>query len=615
MKKRNILWCMALALGLVGCYDLDKTPQGVLSTAEPFRTIGEIENYVNRNYETGVRGQGFMAGGGGGMAGADVNSDDMASAAANTRLMGQLSVRNGGSLFNNYYNIRTINYLLENCGECQGKGTDPYNQLIGEAYYFRAWYYYTMVIDYGEVAWVDKPIDPKLELLMLPRESRTFMADKILADLDMAISLLGERSSSASMRIHKDVARALKSEVALFEATWEKYHYAKEKNQAEKFYDTTLGEAELMAKIDNYLNQAIQAAEEVRQRGVWKIYNTGNVNNDYRVIFETADLTNNPEILWFKMYDGEQVGNSVTRYLNTGGGNIGVTAALVDDYLTIDGRPFVGEEKMEAKRTYPNELLPTVRDPRLAQTVALPGQRMQPEGANAFVVGFPALAGNGTAFGTNVTGYVMLKHVQIDYTGDYLSEYKGSTPAIQFRYADVLLNYAEALAEKNGVANASKIIEVLHPLRERAGMPDVDFDREYNTASDYPFRNLDKYIQAVRRERRVEKALEGRRLFDVLRWAVADELIIGQRARGALFIGSNLPGQYGSELKYDQASGNNLFLTGNSGDAERYILPVPPTTMPQGWQFKSNRDYLLPLNENMVNIMEGLWKQNPGWLQ
>ena len=160
---------------------------------------------------------------------------------------------------------------------------------------------------------------------------------------------------------------------------------------------------------------------------------------------------------------------------------------------------------------------------------------MKPDAAgNPYVVGFPSLAGDGSAFGTNMTGYVMLKHVQIDYTGDYISEYKGSTPAIQFRYADVLLNYAEALAEKNGAANAGKIIEILHPLRERAGMPDIDFDREYNTSAEYPFRNLDKYIQAVRRERRVEKALEGRRVFDIMRWAAAEELIIGNRAHQTL---------------------------------------------------------------------------------
>ena len=414
------------------------------------------------------------------------------------------------------------------------------------------------------------------------------------------------------MRIHRDVARALKSEIALYAATWEKYHYMKEKNQPEKFYDTALTEAELMAKIDSYLEQSIAAAEAIRQRGVWKIYNTGNVNNDYRVIFETANLGNNPEILWFKMYDGDQVGNSVTRYLNTGGGGIGITANLVDDYLTIDGRPFVGEEKMAAKRNYPNELLPTVRDPRLSQTVALPGQRLQPESPTAYVVSWPALAGDGTAFGTNLTGYVMLKHIQIDYSGDYISEYKGSTPSIQFRYADVLLNYAEALAEQDGAANAGKIIEILQPLRDRAGMPGVDFDREYNTSADYPFKNLNKYVQAVRRERHVEKALEGRRLFDIQRWAAADELIIGRRPQGALFIGSNLPEHY-TTLKYDQPNNNNLYLSGTAGDAERYILPVPPSSMPDGWQFKPNRDYLLPIKESMINLMDGLWPQNPGW--
>ena len=546
------------------------------------------------------------------MAGNDVNSDDMSGSTANTRLMGQLSVANGGSLYDFYYNIRAVNFLLENSQNCDAVGTTAYNQLIGEAHYFRAWYYYAMITEYGEAPWVEKPIDPKIELLMLPRDNRTFIIDKILADLDAAITLMGEQNSSAGMRIHRDVARALKSEIALYAATWEKYHYMKEKNQPEKFYDTTLTEAELMAKIDSYLEQSIAAAEAIRQRGVWKIYNTGNVNNDYRVIFETANLGNNPEILWFKMYDGDQVGNSVTRYLNTGGGGIGITANLVDDYLTIDGRPFVGEEKMAAKRNYPNELLPTVRDPRLSQTVALPGQRLQPESPTAYVVSWPALAGDGTAFGTNLTGYVMLKHIQIDYSGDYISEYKGSTPSIQFRYADVLLNYAEALAEQDGAANARKIIEILQPLRDRAGMPGVDFDREYNTSADYPFKNLNKYVQAVRRERHVEKALEGRRLFDIQRWAAADELIIGRRPQGALFIGSNLPEHY-TTLKYDQPNNNNLYLSGTAGDAERYILPVPPSSMPDGWQFKPNRDYLLPIKESMINLMDGLWPQNPGW--
>ena len=67
MKKINILLAMAFSFGLAGCYDLDKMPEGVLSTAEPFQSVGEIRNYVDRYYESGLIGQGFMAGGGGGM--------------------------------------------------------------------------------------------------------------------------------------------------------------------------------------------------------------------------------------------------------------------------------------------------------------------------------------------------------------------------------------------------------------------------------------------------------------------------------------------------------------------------------------------------------------------
>ena len=54
-----------------------------------------------------------------------------------------------------------------------------------------------------------------------------------------------------------------------------------------------------------------------------------------------------------------------------------------------------------------------------------------------------------------------------------------------------------------------------------------------------------------------------------------------------------------------------MFLTGSPDDAERYILPVPPSTMPNGWQFKPNRDYLLPIQERMINVMDGMWEQNP----
>ena len=600
MKKRHIFLGLALMLSLNACYDLDKEPEGVLSTATPFTSTGEMRNYLDQFYETAVRGQGFAAGGGSGIAGNDVNSDNMASSSVNSRLAGETALSSASAL-SDYTRIRNINFFLNNLDNCTEKGSATYNQYVGEGYYFRAWYYYQMFINYGALSWVETPLDPSIEALKLPRESRTVIADHILADLDKAISYLGEKNNSSSMRIHKDVARALKSEVALFEGTWEKYHKA----ENDAFYDKSVTDE----KIKNYFTQAAAAAKEVMDRGVWRIYNTGNPLNDYRQLFQIADLSSNSEVLWFKMYDGDQIGNNVNRYLNMGGGSAGVTASLVDDYLTIDGRPFIGEEQIEAKKVWGNELLPTVRDPRLAQTVCIPGQVLRPDQGGYTL---PPLVASG--YHQNTTGYSLLKHVQIDYTGNLDAEFKGATPAIQFRYADVLLNYAEALAELDGKGNADKIINALQPLRDRVGMPAVDFDREYNQDPDYPFNGLDKYIQAVRRERRIEKACEGRRLEDILRWAAADELIVGKWAKGALFVGSNLEEYEGySALKYDQAADNNFYLTGKPGDALRYIIPVNPNNYPNGWQFKLDRNYLLPIQQRMITLTENLWEQNPGW--
>lgn len=610
MKKRNIFLGLALMICCTACYDLDKYPEGVLSTTAPFSSTGEMKNYLDQFYQTGetykdgLRAQGFSAGGGSDIAGADTHSDNMSASSVSTRLAGETSLSSAVKL-NEYTAIRNLNFMLCNLDNCVEKGSPAFDQYVGEAYYFRAWFYYKMFVNYGPLTWLSAPLDPSEELMQLPRNNRTAVADSILADLDKAIRYLNAQDNSSTMRVHKDVARALKSEVALFEGTWEKYHKA----EGDKFYDPSVTDDQ----IKGYFTQAITAAKEVMERGVWQIYSAGNTLNDYRQMFQTTDLSANPEVLWFKMYDGDQVGNNVNRYLNQGGGGAGVTASLVDDYLTADGKPFVGANRMEAKKVFGNELLPALRDPRLVQTVCAPGQQLRPDDAPPFYV-VPPLIGS-SAYNQNMTGYSLLKHVQIDYTGSLDAEFKGATPGIQFRYADILLNYAEAMAELDGAANAQLIIAALQPLRDRVGMPAVDFDREYNQEAGYPFRRLDKYIQAVRRERRIEKACEGRRLDDILRWAAADELIVGKWATGALFVGSDLQNHpiYDGKLVYDQASGNNIFLTGKPGDAFRYVMPSNPAGYAQGWKFDVGRDYLLPIQPRMLSLTGGKWVQNPGW--
>lgn len=617
MKKIYLLISSIFCLGLASCYDLDQMPQGEISTAGAFSTTSEIRMYLNMFYQGSVPVSGggtasnsaiksHQVGTTGGIAMGDANSDNMYMNALDTRLAGGYSVGNAVEM-TDYRPIRNLNFLLHNIHNCQDRGAE-YEQCLGEAYYFRAAYYYHLLKNYGGVTWTNEELDPETELMRQPRDSRTVVADSILNDLDNAILYLNEQSSNATGRVHRDVARALKSEVALFAATWEKYHRA----EGDDFYDKELSNP--TEKITDWLNQAVAAAREVINRNVWGIYSTGKPLSDYNDLFKMTDMTGNQEVLWWKQYNPTAgVGHATTRYLGQGGGQCGVSASLVDDYLTIDGRPFVGDEKMAAKRVYGTELSPEVRDPRLSQTVFVPGQVLMTTPYTLFA--YPPL--NGNSYNQNMTGYSVRKYVEYTSTNSniYAGDSQSAAGAIQVRYADVLLNLAEALAELDGAAHATEIIEALQPLRDRVGMPAVDFQREYNTSADYPFRNLDMYIQAVRRERRVEKALEAERLNDILRWAAADELIVNKMPYGALYTGSDLEHAYDNDATPVE-EGVNLILSGNPGDAERYIIPCDMSNYPNGWQFNVDRDYLLPIRQEMIGaggLTGGAWEQNPHW--
>lgn len=605
MKNIHLLIASVLCLGTTSCFDMNQEPQGEMSTVGAFTTVSEINMYLNMFYQGSVP----VMGGGtvnntaiktqsnsstNGIAFGDANSDNLYPNAIDTRLAGETSLSNAAEL-DDYKAIRNVNFLLQNITNCEDKGTD-YEQCLGEAYYFRAAYYYHLLVNYGGVTWVEDQLDPDSELMKRPRNTRTEIVDYILNDLKDAITYLKEQDNNATRRVHRDVARALKSEVALFAATWEKYHRA----ENDPFYDKTLTNPD--AKIKEWLELAATAAKEVIDRNVWSIHSTGKPLTDYRDMFIDTDLSDNQEVLWWKEYNASAgIGHNVTYYACQGGGQIGVSASLVDDYLTIDGKPFTGNAKLEAKRMYGAELSPELRDPRLSQTVFMPGQQIRNDGT---LYAWPPL--DATNYHQNTTGYSILKYEEFNTSNSaaYTTANRSQAPAIQVRYADILLNYAEALAELDGANNASEIQKALHPLRVRVNMPDVDFDREYNTDADYPFHNLDKYIQAVRRERRVEKALENCRLTDILRWAAADELIVGKTPTGALYTGSTL----GEHFEGIMTVGSNIWLK------DGYIVSFNNTNYPNGWQFDVDRDYLLPIRQEMVGgLTGGLWEQNPGW--
>ena len=596
MKKiyiTNLVLSLILLFGLTGCFDLEKFPEGQLSTVNALSSNAEMEKYLNQFYESAVKGQPGNVANASGIAFGDQQSDNMVNAAPTNRLAGLVTLSNASRL-SDYNNIRNLNFMIANFDNNKEEGPDK-RQFMGEAYYFRAWYYFQMVKNYGDVTWVSKVLD--IEEVNAPRDSRLLVVDSVLHDLDLAILNLKETNTNASMRIHRDVARVFKAEVALFEGTWQKYH--KEKN------DPFFSEKVTDEKIKNYLTQARDAAKEVIDRGVWKINNSG--DKPYQNLFITLDLSNDKEVMWWKKYNAaDNIGHSVTRYINEGGGQTGISQSMIDDYLTIDGFIYSEQQKIDDQKVYGKELSPQVRDPRLAQSIATPGTQLKPDGTSYVL---PPL--DVTTYHQNTTGFSLLKFNEYNttYSATVDGEYKSQAPAIQYRYADALLIYAEALAELNGASNAEEIKRALKPLRDRVGMPGVDFDREYNTNSDYAFNHLDKYIQVVRRERRIETAFEGKRLDDILRWAAADELITGKRPLGALYTNSTLQQENSTNgfYKGKLVVGDNIQINDNG-----YIDPYK-RQLPNGYGFNIKRDYLLPIQERMITLTEGLWVQNPGW--
>ena len=193
-------------------------------------------------------------------------------------------------------------------------------------------------------------------------------------------------------------------------------------------------------------------------------------------------------------------------------------------------------------------------------------------------------------------GYQLYKGTNLDPL--QRGTYDGTIAAIIFRYAEVLLNYAEAKAEL-GTLTATDLDLSINKLRARVGMPIMDLALAATNKKEFPL--LSTAINSVRRERRVELACEGRRLDDLLRWAVVGELLVNKKLKGFKYAGSILDGAIP-----DIVVGDNLLL-----DSEGYISPYE-TSLSGGFQFNVNRDYLgaLPTEDLVLNPN---LTQNPGW--
>lgn len=571
-KLLMLLFCVALITGCKDDIDLNKFPLDMVSSEDYWKTANDLNLYINQFYTVfnpsgSDQLQSVFA--------ADIQTDDFTFVEANARLRGSRVVPSTGGW--NYTNIRNINYFFDNYQRCE-EPFEAYKSVVGAAHFFRAWFFFNLVKEYGDVPYFSKALNTDSEELYMSRTPRNQVVDSIIVDLDNAIKYLPSGKQLGGTMLSKEVALLFKSRVCLYEGTWEKY-------QTDVFGVSNPNPAK-------YLNLAAEAANILIQSGQFSIYSKGSAEWNY-FFFAEIDYSNNPEVLFWKKYDiNIEIGHARQFQIATGkSGGIGLTKSLIESYLCTDGKPisqsplFQGDEDLKT--------LTTNRDPRLIQTIFTPGFPLQIRNGDTTFFVRPAV--DQAAHTVCPTGYQLNKTLNFDpiHHKSLDTHADGYTGWILFRYAEVLLNYAEAKAEL-GTLTQQDIDKTIKLLRDRVGMPNL-IVTDIPTDPNWLFPDLSPVINEIRRERRVELVAEGFRWDDIARWAAADEVIVGKRPLGGKF----------NSIDYPDLSAADYRLT------DGYFDPLKDQ-LPSGYGFMVNRDYLSPISTQELTLNTNL-EQNPGW--
>src|SRR5262245_24840222 len=250
-----------------GC-DMDQSPVSSTNAAAVFGTQAGLQLYAN-SFVNNLPGLTSITNG-------DNMSDYLAVRSPSTFLLpGQYTPNSIGTW--SWTALRNVNFFLANN---VGDGVDATtrNNFSGLARFYRALFYFSKVKQYGDVPWIDHPIDiSDSTTLYAARNKREVVMQHVLDDLDYAIANITAETDAPRTTITKDVARAWKSRIALFEGTFRKYHAN----------DLAQG---LGSSANTWLQAAADAAQQVMDGGHFSLYTGGGSDNSYRQLFisETA---------------------------------------------------------------------------------------------------------------------------------------------------------------------------------------------------------------------------------------------------------------------------------------------------------------------------------------
>lgn len=439
---------------------------------------------------------------------------------------------------NNYSYIAQCNSFFENVNSIQNLTPENKNRLVGELKALRAFRYFTLVKHYGGVPLITRTygLNDKFDAA---RNTVDECFQFILKELDSAILLLPPVAINAG-KVDQGVAMAMKSRVLL---TYASPLFNPSSDIAR--WQAAADAANAVINLNRY-----SLVSWASYKSMFIKYDPANTENIFVTINQAGKPTEGHQDSY--PWPGLTFEYCIMPFIR--GGNIMYTPTqqMVDSYETLDGKLITDPgSNYDPQNPYAN------RDPRLDVDIFHQGSKM-----NQSSIDFTDP--NGLDFNQNqtVTGYLLGKFVDpsvYDATGLTIGSGQGNQPWIYIRYAEILLNYAEAINEALGPTSAYAAI---NEVRNRAGMPGLPAGLSQSAMR-----------LRIQNERKVELSFEEHRFWDVRRWKIA-ATVNNFTAMGVAItnVGNVLHYSYvvpntGGNLDYDPV---RVFK-----DPVNYFFPIP----------------------------------------
>jgi len=600
IKKHFFLWGAIVMLAGVFCgctKQLNQVPQATANAQAIFGSVQGLQLYANSFYDKGLPQMDNIY-----KTDAELSDYGAQSSCPTYLQQGAYSSRITPVADWGWDTLRNINYFIQGLATSPVDTTDK-NNFMGLAKFFRAWFYFGMVGQYGDVPWINTALAVNDTAVYGHRSPRLLVIDSVIADLQYAATHITATTDGTASTITKYTAYGLLSRVCLFEGTYQKY----------QFGQTAIANA--------LLQQAVTAAQQVISGGGFSIYTGAGTGfeGSYRSLFISSTPVAQEVMLSEVASQSLAVLNDANWFYTsaTYGNRFSFIRTFINTYLNSDGTPFTnipGHDTM----TFIHEM--ANRDARLYQTIRTPGYTRTNNGT---------LSSGAPVFSSyTYTGYQPIKWCLQD---QYYDQAANNTNSIcLMRYAEILLNYAEAREELGQLTDADWAMTV-GVLRGRAGITGGLSSRPavvdtYLQSTYFPDIS-DPVLLEIRRERGIELALEGFRFNDLARWNHGNLLTLtwngiyvpalnlpmdlnGDGYPDVCFYQNTAPSPADSGVAYVNvtpaiSSGTNPQILTNGTSGELNWLDNIPRT----W---SGYMYLYPIPYSQLLLNPNL-TQNPGW--